>query len=818
MTLEPSDESLFESYRDRSDEEALRVLVERHWPGAYKLAYAIVRDTQAAEDVAQDSLVRVVQAARARKRLDPFAGWLRTVTVNEARMSLRSRKRRERREEAAATRADPGPGALDPAAGIREYTESLEERLRLPLVLHYGLGLSHSEVGLALGCPAGTASSRIREGLEQVRSALAAKGTPVALGAIGASLVALGAAPVPAAPRVDALVARAAATKAVGVAAGKKLTLALAAFGLCAAVMGGLVVTRLGDGVERAPGRVASQVRRAPELGALDGRASGRAASPDAASVLSSEPAPAVAPLDAPGRPEDMTSARAPVRGWGATPVAAAATSGPETSHVKGRVVDAEGRGVPGARVALSAPEPGRGFQQGVQLTRRVAASGPPPAIDFKDVDASVQRAMAVSRTLRGLVELVATASGPDGSFDLEAALPAQGRLFVAATKETSDGTLFGEKPSPGDDAGDVVVSRLPAVFVAVSSGGAPVASASVTFLEAGGDQYTLSTDASGTARHPSAAPSLLVTAAVPGFTTARATVALAGADQTVPLELSPESTVVGTVSGPDGGPLGGVVVTAVEAEAEATLLLSPPPLAQATTGASGAFSLGGLAPGRSYELEAVPADETVQKGSIVLAAPASNASFQLGRAGAIVATIAMTPPSSDPRVSTWSGVVVERQEAGSWTPADADRSVNGNQVTFARLAPGTYHVASHGLLCPAATSDPVTIPADGGTLQVALDLVASRTITGRVVDASGVPIKNARIVRSVQGMAMGLIVGESGQFTLTGVSPDAVPFTIMAMGYADRPMAAGPGQDDLGDIVLLPAPEAPQGKTPAVR
>src|SRR4051794_12882631 len=123
-----SDEALYDAYRDRKDEAALRTLVERHWPGVFRLAHAIVRDAPSAEDVAQEALVRVVQAARARRRLDPFAGWLRTVTVNEARMWLRSERRRERREDAVRARdaVQAGPASLDPAAAIREYTEALD--------------------------------------------------------------------------------------------------------------------------------------------------------------------------------------------------------------------------------------------------------------------------------------------------------------------------------------------------------------------------------------------------------------------------------------------------------------------------------------------------------------------------------------------------------------------------------------------------------------------------------------------------------------------------------------------------------------------
>ena len=67
-----SDESLYEAFRDRKDDAALRVLVERHWPSVFRLAHAIVRDAQTAEDVGQDALVRVVQAARGKRRWQSY--------------------------------------------------------------------------------------------------------------------------------------------------------------------------------------------------------------------------------------------------------------------------------------------------------------------------------------------------------------------------------------------------------------------------------------------------------------------------------------------------------------------------------------------------------------------------------------------------------------------------------------------------------------------------------------------------------------------------------------------------------------------------
>ncbi len=165
-----TDEALFRALRETSASESLSSLMERHWERSYRTALAILRDPASAEDAAQQAFVRVVEAARAGRELDPFAAWLKTVVVNEARMTLRSRRRRASHEERAAMDRSGGAGDVDPVAGLREYAERLPEKLRIPLLLHYGLGLSHTEVAEALRVPRPTASTWIKSGVERLRA------------------------------------------------------------------------------------------------------------------------------------------------------------------------------------------------------------------------------------------------------------------------------------------------------------------------------------------------------------------------------------------------------------------------------------------------------------------------------------------------------------------------------------------------------------------------------------------------------------------------------------------------------------------------
>jgi RNA polymerase sigma-70 factor (ECF subfamily) len=204
---EKTDEQLYDAYRDGGDERALASLVERRWETCYRLALGVLHDPAAAEDAAQLALVKLVSAARRRESLGAVGGWLATTVVNEARMQRRAATRREKHEEKAAA-VRPVESAPTSSC-VAELTEALPEKLKVPLELHFGLGLTHGEVGSLLGWPVGTVSTRIREGLASIREQLAGAGVATAAVTIGTLLSAARAeareAALPAAPDVGDL-------------------------------------------------------------------------------------------------------------------------------------------------------------------------------------------------------------------------------------------------------------------------------------------------------------------------------------------------------------------------------------------------------------------------------------------------------------------------------------------------------------------------------------------------------------------------------------------------------------------------------------
>jgi len=182
----------------RRDEPAVAALLDAYWTPAYRVALGICADAAAAEDIAHEGLVRAVQGIQSFQPDAPLRPWVLRIVANLARNHLRAGVRRDARERAVArperddSRGPAAEAALREEANyVRTLLAQLPTQLRETLSLRYLDELSLNEVAGALGCPAGTVSSRIRRGLSRLREVLEEAGAavpqPVAgLGALGA--------------------------------------------------------------------------------------------------------------------------------------------------------------------------------------------------------------------------------------------------------------------------------------------------------------------------------------------------------------------------------------------------------------------------------------------------------------------------------------------------------------------------------------------------------------------------------------------------------------------------------------------------------
>jgi RNA polymerase sigma-70 factor, ECF subfamily len=152
--------------------EQFRRLASESLDRAYRLAGLILRDQHEAEDVTQEALLRAWQAARTLRDPAAFEAWFDRILVNVCRDRLR---RRSRVRFIALDAAGSTHPAADPFRELFDQDEllraldSIDEDLRIVLLLHYWADLTLETVADRVGWPVGTVKSRLHRGLTQMR-------------------------------------------------------------------------------------------------------------------------------------------------------------------------------------------------------------------------------------------------------------------------------------------------------------------------------------------------------------------------------------------------------------------------------------------------------------------------------------------------------------------------------------------------------------------------------------------------------------------------------------------------------------------------
>lgn len=159
--------------------EAFGELVRRYAGQARRVARAVLRDPQDADDAVQDAFLSALRNLGRYDATRPFGPWLLRIVSNAALDRLR--RERVRATEAIAPEVaarDAAPDRLaDRAAlsdALRAALATLPERQRVAVVLFDVEGYSHGEIAEILGIPEGTVRSHVFHARRTLRAALAA--------------------------------------------------------------------------------------------------------------------------------------------------------------------------------------------------------------------------------------------------------------------------------------------------------------------------------------------------------------------------------------------------------------------------------------------------------------------------------------------------------------------------------------------------------------------------------------------------------------------------------------------------------------------
>lgn len=180
------DGQLIARVRD-GDIQALGELYRRHKTRVYRTAMAITHDERMAEDILQETFLRIHRYADSFDQSQPFEPWLYRVTVNLAYSWINRAKRwvhffqgtLERLR--APDRHDPERVAEDreQIAILQRAINALPDSHRVAVILYYLEGLSVSDVAYALNVPEGTVKSRLYYAREKLRKAITEEGQGV---------------------------------------------------------------------------------------------------------------------------------------------------------------------------------------------------------------------------------------------------------------------------------------------------------------------------------------------------------------------------------------------------------------------------------------------------------------------------------------------------------------------------------------------------------------------------------------------------------------------------------------------------------------
>ena len=156
----------------RPEERDLAAFCRREHPRLVGAVGLYLDDVAAAEEIAQEALLRACRDWRRVGALESPGGWTHRVAMNLAVSVARRRNTRRRADQRLATYAHVDPEEHDQATtlAMRAALATLDARQREALVLRYYADLSVAETAAAMECPEGTVKTLTSRGVAALRA------------------------------------------------------------------------------------------------------------------------------------------------------------------------------------------------------------------------------------------------------------------------------------------------------------------------------------------------------------------------------------------------------------------------------------------------------------------------------------------------------------------------------------------------------------------------------------------------------------------------------------------------------------------------
>lgn len=178
--METSDNELVERVCG-GDDDAFRILVERHSRSIYRSAFRITGNSADADDVVQETFLRAYRAAHSFDARATFTTWLHRIAINCSLDLIDSRKRRDQRINdgedlnlVASTDASPDRVVLgsEMQRAIARAMAELTGNERTAFVLRHFEGMPLEEIGQILGTRLNATKNTVFRAVKKLRHQL----------------------------------------------------------------------------------------------------------------------------------------------------------------------------------------------------------------------------------------------------------------------------------------------------------------------------------------------------------------------------------------------------------------------------------------------------------------------------------------------------------------------------------------------------------------------------------------------------------------------------------------------------------------------
>ncbi|SRR6266700_4334592 len=187
---EPTDEELISAIC-KGEEYAIEMLYERYHRYAYALAYRILRDPVAAEDIVQDAFLSIWRKASSyQMQHGSVHSWLQAIVHHRAIDKVRAAVHRDHQwtslqaddeQDLPSEQSDVWEQAWqgEQRRIIRAVLDQIPTEQRMVIELAYFGGYTHAEISEQWHIPLGTVKGRMRLGLQKMKALLAEQGLDI---------------------------------------------------------------------------------------------------------------------------------------------------------------------------------------------------------------------------------------------------------------------------------------------------------------------------------------------------------------------------------------------------------------------------------------------------------------------------------------------------------------------------------------------------------------------------------------------------------------------------------------------------------------